>query len=181
MSKRVDLTGTTFGKLVVLSYAGSKRYASNSKNFYLCRCECGKEITAESQNLKTGNTSSCGCRWRESVSGANSSLYNGGRLKAEYRRQVKNALKRELDFTLTFEEVEAFFSGNCNYCGAAPAPDHRNLVRNGMDRLDSSKGYIKDNVVSCCFGCNHVKQDVEYSQFVERVALIYNYLNLKGA
>ena len=52
-----DLTGQRFGKLVVLSYAGSNRNRSS----WLCKCDCGKKIIVNQMELKRGATLSCGC------------------------------------------------------------------------------------------------------------------------
>ena len=43
---------------------------------------------------------------------------------------------------------------------------------NGIDRVDNSKGYTMDNVVSCCRICNVAKQKMtlqEYKDWVEKV------------
>jgi hypothetical protein len=37
----------------------------------LCRCECGKEVKVQANNLTSGNTRSCGCLRRERQSEAN--------------------------------------------------------------------------------------------------------------
>lgn len=55
-----DLTGQRFGRLRVLSYAGIK----NKNAMWLCKCDCGKETTVYSNNLKQG-TKSCGCLSKE--------------------------------------------------------------------------------------------------------------------
>lgn len=52
MPARVDALGMKFGRLVVTEKRGSK---------WLCKCECGKEITVDYPSLKKGNTKSCGC------------------------------------------------------------------------------------------------------------------------
>jgi len=36
---------------------------------------------------------------------------------------------------------------------------------NGIDRIDSSKGYIKDNIRPCCGICNKAKRDLSDSVF----------------
>ena len=55
--KRLDLSGQKFGRLTVLSYSDTR----NGRARWLCRCECGKEITVSANSLKSGNTKSCGC------------------------------------------------------------------------------------------------------------------------
>ena len=62
MSRLIDLTGQTFGKLTVLDRADD--YVSPSGRKFArwqCKCACGKEITAIGINLKNGKTKSCGC------------------------------------------------------------------------------------------------------------------------
>ena len=53
-----DLTGQTFGKLTVVSFAGS---SSNRSAMWLCKCECGTEKAVRGDNLTSGSTKSCGC------------------------------------------------------------------------------------------------------------------------
>lgn len=174
MSQRTKLEGKKFGRLVVVEFIGSRSYGSSTKPFYRCVCDCGQEIEAESQNLKSGNTKSCGCFSKEMKSGANSNLYKGvGKLKAEYNRQISTAKKRDLEFTLTVEETKDLFDADCFYCGDAPTPDVRGLVRNGIDRVDSSKGYTKENTVTCCGPCNVAKSDKSQVEFLNRISRIY--------
>lgn len=58
MSKFVDLTGQKFGRLTVLSYAGKSK---NGSFIWNCRCDCGNTRVAVGCEMKSGNTSSCGC------------------------------------------------------------------------------------------------------------------------
>lgn len=53
----VDITGLKYGKLSVLEYIGW----NGLKSIYRCLCDCGNEIIANSNALKSGNTKSCGC------------------------------------------------------------------------------------------------------------------------
>lgn len=52
-----DLTGKRFGKLKVLSYAGSSKWN--------CICDCGKRTTVKTGALNFGVTQSCGCKNKE--------------------------------------------------------------------------------------------------------------------
>lgn len=58
MSKKIDLTGQRFGRLVVLEEYSTKKCGVS----WICRCDCGK-ITEPilSCNLRNGYTKSCGC------------------------------------------------------------------------------------------------------------------------
>lgn len=53
----IDITDQKFGRLTVVSRAGSK-----GKNaLWLCRCDCGNMVTALGIALRHGHTKSCGC------------------------------------------------------------------------------------------------------------------------
>ncbi len=58
------LSGKRFGRLTVLREAG---YKVRSKAWE-CMCECGRSTVCTSNNLLSGNTSSCGCLRREKIS-----------------------------------------------------------------------------------------------------------------
>lgn len=51
-----DLTGMRFGDLTVVGPAES----SNGKAMWLCRCACGRDVTARGGHLQSGSTTSCG-------------------------------------------------------------------------------------------------------------------------
>lgn len=44
---------------------------------------------------------------------------------------------------------------------------------NGLDRLDNTKGYTKDNVAPCCTVCNSAKGTLTVTEFSEWVERIY--------
>lgn len=53
--KREDLTGQRFGYLTAVRYLGKSKWE--------CRCDCGKVSHVKADNLKSGNSKSCGkCR-----------------------------------------------------------------------------------------------------------------------
>lgn len=39
---------------------------------------------------------------------------------------------------------------------------------NGIDRMDNTKGYVKENCVGCCKRCNFIKKSLDAHTFVER-------------
>ena len=62
---RSDLNGQKFGKLTVLDYHGVDKYGQSE---WLCECECGGKTIVKAYNLKSGRTTSCGCRRHEHFS-----------------------------------------------------------------------------------------------------------------
>lgn len=63
MGAFVERSGQRYGKLLVLERAPDRPRASQhgSRTFWLCRCDCGREVQVDSGSLATRNTS--GCRW----------------------------------------------------------------------------------------------------------------------
>lgn len=62
MALRRDLTGKRYGRLLILSLNRTR-----SHTYWNCRCDCGKEIVAESYNISSGHTTSCGCYQSELI------------------------------------------------------------------------------------------------------------------
>lgn len=57
MSRIIDLKGKRFGRLTVIEPQRTK----DGRFGWLCKCDCGGETVANIGDLKSGNTSSCGC------------------------------------------------------------------------------------------------------------------------
>lgn len=77
--------------------------------------------------------------------------------KGKYQNYKDNASHRNIDFNLSFDEFMTFWKDSCEYCGDS-------IATVGIDRLDSSKGYFIDNLVSCCFTCNRIKMDLDLDE-----------------
>jgi hypothetical protein len=70
--------------------------------------------------------------------------------------------RRKLEFTIEKEDYDKFRNGQCYLCGLTSSDTHKN----GIDRIDNSKGYILDNCRSCCGHCNCMKLDLDYNVFI---------------
>lgn len=57
MGKPLNLIGQRFGRLVVTEQAPNR----NQKRTWVCVCDCGNVIVTTTQNLRKGDTKSCGC------------------------------------------------------------------------------------------------------------------------
>jgi hypothetical protein len=58
MSKTLDLVGQKFGRLLVVSRAGSDK---RGEALWECECDCGAVTVVAGSNLRKGRTKSCGC------------------------------------------------------------------------------------------------------------------------
>ena len=81
--------------------------------------------------------------------------------KGKFANIKRKAKERGINFSLLFELYETQLWGKpCHYCGCE-------IEVTGLDRKDSSKGYLRDNVVPCCWDCNRKKKDKPYEQFIQ--------------
>lgn len=91
-----------------------------------------------------------------------------------------------MNLQLDVVEVKRPSTKNSNYCNITPSQVSFNKSKvysytyNGIDRVDSSKGYEFDNIVTCCGDCNLMKRDMSYDDFLNKIKRISNYLNLKN-
>lgn len=59
MSNLKDLTGQVFSRLTVIKLDGLTD--KKKRRYWLCRCECGKNIIVKTSGLNYGSSKSCGC------------------------------------------------------------------------------------------------------------------------
>jgi hypothetical protein len=64
MKQELDITGRRFGRLTALYRDG---YSNGWQLVWVCRCDCGKIVRVEKNNLTRGRTKSCGCLRRELI------------------------------------------------------------------------------------------------------------------
>jgi len=89
------------------------------------------------------------------------------------------AAKRNIPFSLSSKLFEELTQKNCYYCNTPSANcisvSGDTYTYTGLDRIDSSDGYIETNVVPCCFSCNSAKNNKTLHQFkVWLTSLIVN-------
>ncbi len=76
--------------------------------------------------------------------------------KGRYNTGKSQAKRRGIKYLLSFEEYAKLADLPCHYCDGRFA---KTVSGVGLDRLDSSLPYSKDNVVACCGICNKIKSD----------------------
>lgn len=184
-NKRVEIEfGMTYGKLTVI---GDSYISTQGHINYLCECSCGNIISTTGSRLKNGTVQSCGCLKKEQTRqmGKNrkgkSHLEKGEAGKNHLYNQYKNAAKkRNIEFLLTKEELIQVSSKNCYYCGIPPSQimnkkyEIGSYIYNGIDRVNNSIGYTKDNCVPCCKQCNRSKSDLSLEEFYTWIKRVYN-------
>lgn len=87
-------------------------------------------------------------------------------IRGKYTSYKNRSKSRGLIFSLTLSEFEDITALPCNYCGD---------ISGGIDRIDSSIGYIHGNIVPCCEQCNTMKLDYTVTEFIEKCNKIISY------
>lgn len=176
--KRLDLVGQTFGEWVVIGPIGkqqgfTKAGKSVTRLGWLCECSCKKQSWVTTQNLR--NQQSTRCRDCSKLPLGVAAFRD---LRSRYSRSAK---VRGHAWSLSDEQIQKLFTGNCCYCGNQPSATLDNpqlngkYVYNGIDRVDSSQGYTPSNCVSCCKLCNYMKRSLAVKEFLEHIGKICSY------
>lgn len=141
----IEMVGKRFGRLMPIIDCGK-----NERNMlqYLCACDCGESKVIAGIYLRNGETQSCGCLRRESMSERNGNLSHGKAKTSVYlswqsmkTRCTNNKHKhfyryggRGISYDPHWETFENFYAD----MGDKPAGFT-------LERIDNSKGYSKDN------------------------------------
>lgn len=182
--------GRRFGKLVAIEKL--------ENGFWLYKCDCGEHIKVWS--YKIHQRKSCGCLLKENALKVqyNRRKFDKVTESSEYLIYKNNSLQRGF-IPLGKEDWIKIVYQNCFYCGEidrrnrATAKSYLNsrgkslkegdLERyainiNGIDRIDSLKGYEEDNCIPCCGMCNRMKNNFTSSLFMDKIKKIYEKHNL---
>lgn len=91
--------------------------------------------------------------------------------KKRYDHYKSGAKGRNLCFDLTLDEFKDITSQPCTYCGEFSVY-FNNIGISGVDRIDSSKGYIIGNVIPCCEMCNKMKSNYNVYDWLNKIKTI---------
>ena len=180
-----DISGKKFGKLEVIKRTEKRSGKNNQYYLWECKCECGNTTYTEAYKLKRGRKKSCGC-----LEGAGRPYnFKDDRKVVLWQRLYSNTIQKRskkngYKTDIKLEKFIEISKQNCFYCGdkeVQEAKDNANgktitdtVIRfNGIDRIDSSKGYMLDNVVSCCKHCNTAKNTMSQESFKNHIRKIY--------
>lgn len=160
-------------------------YGKKARKF-LCKCDCKKEIIVYGKAVLTGNTKSCGC-YKKKVAFNNLENSMNVTLKWEeilYNRHISHCKGRKIENFLNLQEFTNYLKKDCYYCKDSPSNicKYKQNTFNfyseyqGIDRVDSNKGYSVDNCVPCCRHCNWGKYNQDIEIFENRIVKMYKEL-----
>ncbi len=141
----IDMVGQIIGRLTVVARDASR---TGGQAHWLCRCECGGEVSVNGSNLRRGHTKSCGCYEREQR--GSSQRKHGLSASREYtiwrdmirrctdpRRRAYRAYGQR-GITVCERWSESFENF---YADMGPAP----TAKHSVDRIDGFLGYFPEN------------------------------------
>ena len=179
-SNFVDIAGKQFHNLTVLNYAGYLLGKNNKHtNLWHCECSCGQKRQIITHNLISGKAKSCGCRRKRLRE-------NNPRFKGKYdiSKKVwysieKGAKRRSIPFSISIDDGWAIYLKQnklCPYTGEKlvfPTSYDKHDGNLSLDRINSSKGYTKDNIQWVLKWVNLAKHTLSHTQFLEMIKKIY--------
>jgi len=175
-----DISGQKFGLLTAIKVSKTRK----RHEWWLCQCECGNATEVKKYHLTGGHTRSCGCLSR----GKNAPGFSGheGIYGAYFNRVERNAKKRGIDVEVTPKDLWQQWikqGGICPYTGikltlpkGVTKRDNKNSNLASLDRIDSTKGYVKDNVQWVYKPIQTMKWNLTHNEFVSlcRKVVIHN-------
>lgn len=169
--KREEMIGKKFGNIIVIKEEGR----NEKQSWWRCKCSCGREEVFTRQTLNKEFRSACRfCQQRGGI-GKYSVMTRMESFLRHIHHQYKEASKAKgRDFELEVEDFKVILDA-CYYCGEKPSRRYKktNIFYNGLDRMNNKKGYVKGNVVSCCWRCNKIKLDNDCNYFLDVIKKVY--------
>lgn len=161
--------GDIYDKLTVIGFD-----KSSGRRQAVCQCTCGNTVHRRAELLQRINlTNNCGCKPRGNYKGVEdiSQTYFGRIKKGAERRKLK------FDDDITTEFLWQLYlkqNKKCVLTGLEIIPTKSDKIRGtaSLDRIDSSKGYTRDNLQWIHKDINLMKMDFDQSQFIEYCKLI---------
>lgn len=132
-----DLTGETFGRLIIQGFAGRNQ---RGEYVWSCRCDCGKTTRVITSYLIRGLTKSCGCVWAtHGLTG--SPEYEAWRQMIQRCTNPRSRGWRNYGGRgiLVCDRWRNSFEAFLADVGPRPTPDH------SLDRINNSRGYEPGN------------------------------------
>lgn len=171
--------GKVYNYLTILKRNDDSKYIN-----MLCKCVCGNETVVSLGNLKSNSVKSCGCKKSELLNIAFERKDKQEQLfEYLFKDYRKNAIKRNLEFSLSDNDFKFLIFSNCIYCGEKPNQvrahskfSNKNVYYNGIDRMNNTIGYTKDNCVPCCKMCNYAKRNISFKDYINWIHKSFNHL-----
>jgi len=165
-----NIAGKRFDMLKVIDMA----YTKNGNSFWHVKCDCGTKKVVSGRSLVRHNIVSCGC-WNRSKCWKGV----GDLSKTYWSRVVKSAIDRGIEINISMNYAWQVFEEQHGCCALSGDPIvldrqlswHQHSSGSNqtasLDRIDSSRGYVIDNVQWIHTDINKMKMNLPESRFIE--------------
>ena len=175
--KKANKIGKKFGLLTVISVYDR----IGGKLHYKCICDCGKIRNVFTSYLKE-NTTGPGTVWHcgDRKHSPKSTKWEGcGDISGEHLGRIKRHARianREFNLSVTFL-WDLFIKQNKKCALSGLDIEFSRKLKDGtttasLDRIDSSKGYIQNNVQWVHKDINRIKQNLDQEKFIELCKMV---------
>lgn len=176
-----DYIGKKYFKLSIINIEKASP-KNRSRSFAICLCDCGKEYKVRLDSVTSGKTKSCGCLSvrRESMDGSRNPAFKGmddipSSWLKEYER---NAKKRGIEWNLSIDDVVFVYKKQNKLCALSNTKLEFGRIRYrletnaSIDRIDNSKGYIKDNIQIVLKSLNIIRGSLSVNDFINLCRMV---------
>lgn len=101
-------------------------------------------------------------------------------LVRHYDHYKRDALFRRHSFELSLDLFKELVTQPCYYCGLPPSKKVGKTFFSGVDRIDSTLGYIEGNVRPACGNCNLGKRSLSEEEFIAWVLRTADHIRTNG-
>ena len=187
--RRAALIGEKHNRLTIQKVYRTDRHG-RSRWLCRCNCECGsRNIERRLDGVLDGHIVSCGCAFwhRPQIYGANNPAFSGcGELSGSRMYWLtRHATRRDIPFKVTKEYLWRLFEKQSKRCALSGIElvfgrkSRSNETTASLDRIDSTKGYIKGNVQWVHKDVNRIKWQFDQDYFLSLCTRIAQHHGLK--
>lgn len=184
--RRAYSIGARLGKLTIIGTGRRQRKAGREVWGYKVKCDCGKLGFRPTSDLIGKKCKidrlSCGCI----RIGHTSKRWTGvGEMPGSYYCAIKAGAKvRSIKFSITKEYIYKLYRRQGKRCAITGEPIVFTRTRKGwngasLDRIDSTKGYVKGNVQWVLPSVNIIKMDYSMEEFIRTCKLVVKHQKQK--
>lgn len=181
--RRGNLIGKRFGKLLVDEEI--KERSKHGHILWKCKCDCGNITSVSTKLLNNQQTKSCGCLEQEMCASKSKHWRGYGEIHAALFTRIKwCARKKNYRFDITKKFIWELFLKQNRKCAISGvditlpkriADMKHGLMTASLDRIDSTKGYIKGNVQWVHKDLQRMKWEFNELKFYEWIKIIYQH------
>ena len=153
MPKIKDRKGIRYGHLIVIEFS---HMDYNIKSNWLCKCDCGKEIIITGNNLRSGNTKSCGCFQKRK----NHPRYIHGKC-------INKSKESTIEIKALKEKIRKRDNYTCQKCNKTQGQNIKEFGRKlDVHHIDGNNtNNVEENMITLCYICHlEIRREVNITK-----------------